>query len=429
MARQKRVVVVGAGFAGLAVARGLEGAPCEVLVLDRSNHHLFQPLLYQVATAGLSPAEIASPIRGLVSGNRHAQVLMQEVVGIDRAQHVVRTRTGEHAYDFLVLATGANHSYFGKDQWEVHAPGLKSLAQATEIRRRVLSAFERAEAESDPETRAAWLTFVVVGAGPTGVELAGAIAELSRYTLARDFRAIAPERARIHLVEAGSRILPQFDSSLAERAALKLRRLGVEVHTGQPVTEIDAEHVAIAGSSAPVKTHTVLWAAGVRASPLGALLGASVDRAGRVQVQSDLRLMDDRQVFVIGDMAAAPDGKGGTLPGLAPVAIQEGRYVAQVLMAELHGRDVPDDFRYFDKGTMATVGRNFAIAQVGPIKLAGALAWFAWLFVHLMYLVGFRNRVLVLFNWAYSYFRFARGARLIVPREWRLSEPVDAKAD
>ncbi len=414
-----RVIVIGAGFGGLAVARGLCGAGCQVLVIDRSNHHLFQPLLYQVAMAGLSATEIARPIRAMLRRQRNARVLMEEVVGVDRARRVVRTKQSEHPYDYLVVAAGATHAYLGHPQWELHAPGLKSLGQAMEIRRRVLMAFEQAEGEAKEEVRRALMTFVVVGGGPTGVELSGAIGEMSRFTLARDFRTLDPTHARIVLVEAGPRILPTFDAGLATKASGALRRLGVDVRTGRAVTKIDSESVSVEGEV--IACRTVLWAAGVAASPLGRRLSTDCDRAGRVRVTARLRLSDDPRVFVIGDAAAAPAAGGGTLPGVGGVAIQQGRYVATAIASALRGSTPPGDFRYLDRGQMATVGRRCAIAQLGRVKLAGRLAWYAWLFVHLMLLSGFHNRVFVLLEWVYGYLRFSRGARLILPQDWRQS--------
>lgn len=424
-----KVLIVGGGFGGLNVAKGLGGDPrFEVTLIDRRNYHLFQPLLYQVAMAGLSPAEIAVPIRAELSHFANVDVLLANVQRVLPKDKIVETDIGRLSYDVLVLACGAKHSYFGHPEWEPLAPGLKTLEQATEIRRRVLMAFEWAEREHDPELRRQRLTFVVVGGGPTGVELAGAIGEISRYTLAKDFKHITPQSARIVLIEAGDRILSAFDASLSVAAQRSLEGLGVQVWTGARVTQITEEGVAV--GSEFLRARTVLWAAGVQASSLNAGLGAPLDRAGRVRVNRELQLAHDPNIFVIGDQAwatsAAPDGKDGAegppLPGLSPVAIQQGRYVARWLRRQRDGKpQVP--FRYFDKGIMATVGRRFAILQVGRLKMAGLLAWLGWIFVHIYYLIGFRNRLFVFLQWSWHYLRFGRGARLIMHKEWRSHEP------
>lgn len=455
----KRVVIVGAGFAGLNCAKRLGNARgVDVVVIDRRNHHLFQPLLYQVATAGLSPADIAMPIRGLLSRYDNVRVVQATVTDIelregrhgdgngdggrplrrdgngaagsghdaadsghdaeDVADAAGVVHAGPHAFpfDYLLLAAGAQHAYFGHESWEPLAPGLKTLEQATEIRRRVLQAFERAELSEDPEERRAALTFVVVGGGPTGVELAGAIGEMSRFTLSKDFRCIDPKLTRIILLEAGPRILQSFSEDLSASAMEGLERVGVQVWAGSPVTDIDEEGVRVGEER--IRARTVLWAAGVRASETGATLGVPRDRAGRVHVGPDLTISGHPNVFVAGDQAHATDPDGKPLPGVATVALQQGRYVAKTILRDLDGRP-REDFEYWDKGQMATIGRRRAVLESGRLKLGGLLAWFAWLLVHIYYLSGFRNRLLVLLQWSWSYMTFARGARLIVGKEWR----------
>jgi NADH dehydrogenase len=419
------VVVVGGGFAGLEVARGLAAAKSpdlEVVLVDRRNHHLFQPLLYQVAMAGLSPADISMPIRSILQGLPGVSVRMGDVRGIDldARELDVATPAGSAPlpYDYLVLACGATHSYFGHDEWEEHAPGLKTLEQATEIRRRVLTAFEVAELEPDRARRRELLTFVVVGGGPTGVELAGALGELSRHTLAKDFKRVDPASTRVILVEGGPRILPTFDPELSAAAARSLENLGVTIWTDTRVTHID-EHGVRAGDEY-VRAATVLWAAGVRASALNAQIakhvGLSLDNAGRVQVSPDLSIPGHREVFVIGDQALFVD-EHGTVPGLAPAAIQQGRHAAANILADLrnHARA---PFSYFDKGSMATIGRASAVVETSAFKTHGFLAWLMWCFVHILYLIGFRNRLLVFMQWVWSYVRYRRGARLITNRDW-----------
>lgn len=418
----KRVVVIGGGFAGLAVARGLGRVRhVEVTLLDRRNHHLFQPLLYQVAMAGLSPAEIAQPIRSLLSKQRNTRVLREEVTEVDFGRQLVRSRQRAYPYDFLVVACGSWHHYFGHEEWEPFAPGLKTVEQATEIRRRVLDAFEEAEKEQDPARQRALLTFAVVGGGPTGVELAGAIGEMSRFTLARDFRRIDPKLARIVLIEAGPRILPSFAPELASRAVRDLEGLGVQVWTSSPVSKVDADGVEIGDER--LRCATVLWAAGVRPAPLTGALGrqpgVELHRSGRVVVAPDLSLPAWPNVFVAGDQAYLEDERGRPLPGLAPVALQQGRYLGDLLRRELTGRPRPGPFRYRDKGQLATIGRRRAIAEMRRLRMAGLPAWVLWLVVHIYYLVGFKNRVLVVIQWAWSYWRFRRGARLIVDKRWR----------
>lgn len=413
VAVQPRVVIVGAGFGGLQAARALHKAPVQVTVIDRSNHHLFQPLLYQVATAGLSPADISAPIRSILRKQANARVMLAEVTGVDvQEQRVLLHNNKTVPYDYLILATGARHSYFGHDAWEPYAPGMKSITDATAVRRKLLLAFEAAEIESDPEKRKALLTFVLVGAGPTGVEMAGAIAELAHKALASDFRNIDPKSARIILVEAGPRILPAFPEALAKRAQKALNHLGVEVRTGVAVEAVDENGVIIAGK--PLAAKTVIWTAGVAASQAGQWLDAETDRAGRVKVLEDLTVPDHPNVFVIGDTTSVIQ-KGKPLPGVAPVAMQEGRYVASVIARQVasDGKAKIAAFHYFNKGNLATVGRSYGIFELGRIRVAGFIAWVLWLTIHIFYLIGFRNRLLVMFQWAWAYMTYQRGARLI----------------
>jgi len=425
-AAARRVVIVGGGFGGLNVAKRLGGVDgLEVTLLDRSNHHLFQPLLYQVAMAGLSPAEIAAPIRGLLSRHRNVRVLRENVLAVELAARRIRTASGTFDYDVLVLACGAQHAYFGHEDWEEHAPGLKTLEQATEIRRRVLSAFEDAEKELDPERKQALLTFVIVGGGPTGVELAGAIGEMSRFTLARDFRQIDPKLTRVLLIEAGPRILPSFSEPLASRAVRDLETLGVQVWTNSPVAHIDAEGVDLGRDADGVdcgreriRTATALWAAGVLPSRVGATLGVPLDPQGRVLALPDLSVPGHQNVFVIGDQVRVFDAAGKPLAGIAPVALQQGRYVGDVIRGDLAARP-RQPFRYRDKGQMATIGRSRAVVEIGKLRFAGLLAWLLWIVVHIYYLTGFESRLLVVIQWAWSYASFRRGARLIVGKEWR----------
>ena len=404
------VVIVGGGFGGLYAAKALRSAPVRITLLDRKNHHLFQPLLYQVATAGLNPAEIAAPIRRVLRAQRNVRVLLAEVTGIDPDERTISSTAGTFGYDFLIVATGASHSYFGHDDWEAVAPGLKSLEDALEIRRRVLLAFEKAECcAPSPEERAAWLTFVIVGGGPTGVELAGTLAEVAHHTVANDFRVIDPTAARILVLEGLDRVLPSYSELLSERAKRQLERLRVEVRTNAKVTGIDAEGVSIGEERIAAKT--VLWAAGVRASPLGRWLGAPLDRAGRVKVAPDLSVPGHAEIFVIGDLAFI-EQDGQPVPGLAPAAIQEARHTAQNILRTMEG-EARRPFRYVDKGSLATIGRNAAVADIGGLKLSGFVAWLAWLLIHVFFLIGFRNRFLVIFDWAFSYLTYERGARLI----------------
>ena len=407
-----RVVIVGAGFGGLAAARGLNGAPVRVTLIDRTNHHLFQPLLYQVATAGLSPADIAEPVRAILRRQANVEVLMAAVRGVDTEGKTVLLDDRAVPYDILVLATGARHSYFGRPEWSRWAPGLKSISDATAIRRSVLTAFEHAEMEQDAQRRAADLTFVVVGAGPTGVEMAGAIAELARKVLAADFRQIDPASARVLLIEAGPRVLPTFPPSLSLAAQRALKRLGVEVRTGQPVENIAADGVTVAGERIPART--IVWAAGVQASPAGAWLGAATDPSGRVRVGPDLTPPGLPDVYVIGDTARF-EQDGRPVPGVAQVALQQGRFVARAIRRRVAGDPSRPAFRYRDKGSMATIGRSAAVACRGRIRMAGFAAWIAWLGVHIYFLIGFQRRLMVLLQWAWAYLAFRRGARLIVP--------------
>jgi NADH dehydrogenase len=404
------VVIVGGGFAGLEAARRLGRRPARVTLLDRRNHHLFQPLLYQVATASLSPADIATPLRSILRRHRNVSVILAEAGAVDLAGQRVVLDRGEIAYDALVVAAGASHSYFGHDDWELLAPGLKTLEDALEIRRRVLLAFEAAERATDGAERHALLTFVIIGGGPTGVELAGALAEISRQTIARDFRVIDPTQARIVLLEGGPRILPTFPEALSHSAAAALRRIGVEVRTNALVTRVTPDAVWVGGEQ--VRCRAVLWAAGVAASPLARSLGVPLDRAGRVLVEADLSIPGHPEAFVVGDLAAFLHQDGGPLPGIAPVAMQQGRAVAENVWRRLNGQPtVP--FRYRDKGYMATIGRAAAVAVIGRLHLSGRIAWLAWVLVHIAFLIGFRNRFIVLFEWAWAYVTFQRGARLI----------------
>jgi NADH dehydrogenase len=409
------VVIVGGGFGGLYAARRLARHPVRVTVVDRRNHHLFQPLLYQVATAGLSPADIASPLRSVLRDARNVAVLLAEAERVDLTGRRILLEDGELAYDVLILATGASHSYFGHDDWELLAPGLKTLEDALEIRRRVLLAYEAAERCLDGAERRALLTFVVIGGGPTGVELSGALAEIARQSMARDFRVIDPSQARIVLLEGGPRVLPAFAEALSAKAAAALSRSGVEVRTGATVTNVTSDAVWVGGDQ--VRCRTVLWAAGVEASPLARSLGVPLDRAGRVPVEPDLSVPGHPDVFVIGDLGTFIHQTGAPLPGVAPVAMQQGRLAADNAWRRVSGMPTRP-FHYRDKGQMATIGRAAAVAQIGPLRLSGGIAWLAWLFVHILYLIEFRNRFVVLVNWAWAYVTFKRGARLIT-RPWR----------
>ena len=404
------VVIVGGGFAGLNAARVLARRPVRVTLVDRRNHHLFQPLLYQVATAGLSPADIATPLRSILRKAPGVRVLLAAAERVEPAARRVTLDEGELTYDALILAAGATHSYFGHDEWETLAPGLKTLEDALEIRRRVLLAFEAAERARDGAERRALLTLVVIGGGPTGVELAGALAELARHTIARDFREVDPTQTRVVLLEGGPRILATFPEDLARAAARSLEHLGVEVRTGALVTRITPDAVWVGGEQ--IRSRAVLWAAGVAAAPLAHTLGVPLDRAGRIPVTPDLSVAGHPEIFVAGDLCAFNYGTGGPLPGVAPVAIQQGRAAAANAWRRLAG-EATHPFRYRDRGSMATVGRAAAVAVIGPLRLSGLTAWLAWLVVHIAFLIGFRNRFLVLFEWAWAYSTWQRGARLI----------------
>ncbi|MEM6990960.1 MAG: NAD(P)/FAD-dependent oxidoreductase [Myxococcota bacterium] len=423
MASPVHVVIVGGGFAGLEAAKVLSRAGDDavaVTLVDRRNHHLFQPLLYQVAMAGLSPADITMPIRTVVKRYTNVSVRLATVTAVRPDDKCIETSEGPLSYDYLILAGGATHAYFGHDEWEPFAPGLKTIEQATEIRRRVLTAFEQAELEKDSGRQRELLTFIVVGAGPTGVELAGALGELSRFTLTKDFRRIDPSRTRVILIEGGPRVLPAFSDEQSRDAARSLEKLGVTVWTDARVTGVDAEGVWVGEER--VQASNVLWAAGVRASGLNAHLGGELDRAGRVSVERDLSLPGHPEVFVVGDQARIVDEQGEQVPGVAPAAIQSGRTAAENIVRDL--KEVArEEFAYFDKGLMATIGRANAVVESGNFRASGFVAWLAWCFVHILYLIGFRNRVLVFLQWIYSYFRYRRGARLITERTWMLDEP------
>ena len=414
---EKNIVLVGAGFVGMNAAKDLaKSSKLHLTVIDRSNHHLFQPLLYQVAAAGLSPAEIAVPIRSLFSNQDNVKVVQDKIISVNPKTKKVTGANGEYPYDYLILAAGATHNYFGNEHWETRAPGLKTLSQATEIRRRIMTAFEKAEVELDPEERKKLLTFVVVGGGPTGVELAGAIGEMTRYTLARDFRSIDPKLTRIILVEAGPRILASFDSGLSSLATRDLESLGVQVWTGSIVSDMNEENILVGKER--ISAATVLWAAGTRASKIGEQMKVDLDSQGRIKVKSDLSLKGHPEVFVAGDQACIIGKNGQPLPSTAPVAMQQGRFIAKSILADLSSKP-RKAFSYLDKGQMATIGRKKAIVEVGSLRFGGFVAWVAWLFIHIFYLSGFKNRILVLIQWGYSYFSFARGARLIIERNWR----------
>jgi len=426
MPEMPRVVIVGGGFGGLSAARALRKASVRITLIDRRNHHLFQPLLYQVATAALNPSDIAVPIRHILSRQKNATVLLAQAASVDAAANKLILSDGELPYDYLVLATGATHAYFGHDDWAPFAPGLKTIEDALEIRRRVLVAYERAERETDPERQREWLTFVIVGGGPTGAELAGALAEISRHALVRDFRTIDPSKARILLLEGGPRVLPPFPPELSEKAREQLVRLGVEVRTGGQVTAIDAGGVSIGAER--IAARTVLWAAGVAASPLAKSLGVPLDRAGRVPVTPELTVPGHPKIFVLGDLASLQqDGK--PLPGVAPVAMQAGRHTALNLARAARGEPLLP-FRYRDKGSLAVIGRSAGVAAFPKSKWSGAAAWWAWLLIHIFYLIGFRNRVLVLMQWAWAFLTWQRGARLITggPPDEKKPPPTSSPA-
>lgn len=404
------VMIVGAGFGGLYAARALRSAPVEITVIDRRNHHLFQPLLYQVATAALSPGDIAYPVRAILSRQKNARVLLAEAQAIDLGSRQVILKDGKLSYDFLILATGVTHAYFGHEEWARWAPGLKTLEDALEIRRRILYAFERAERQPDEAERRELLTFIIVGGGPTGVELAGAIREIALQVLVSDFRAIDPRQARVILVEAGPRLLPAYPEPLPSKAEESLKKLGVEVWTNSLVTSIQKGSATVAGQT--IRARNILWAAGVKASRLAASLGVELDKAGRVLVSPELTVPGHPEVSVIGDLACFPHQTGQPLAGIAPVAIQQGRHAARNILRVLEGRP-GEPFHYLDKGSIATIGRAAAVADVGGLRISGFLAWLAYLFVHIFFLIGFRNRFVVMFEWAWAYFTYQRGARLI----------------
>jgi len=413
------VVIVGGGFAGLWAARALADAPVRITLVDRQNHHLFQPLLYQVATAGLSSPDIAAPLRHILRKQANVEVRLGEVTGVDvHARRVLLGGDDSLEFHYLLLATGATHAYFGHEEWAQHAPGLKTLDDALRLRRQLLLAFERAEAEADPQRRAAWLSFAIVGGGPTGVELAGTLAEIARHTLKNEFRNIDPSHARIRLIEAGPRILSSFPADLSRAAQRQLERLGVEVSTGSPVTHINEDGYWIGNEF--VASHTVVWAAGVAASPLARTLGVPLDSAGRVLVCADLSVPDHPEIFVAGDLAAV-EHHGSPVPGVAPAAKQMGGHVAAVIRARIASQPSPS-FRYRDYGNLATIGRMAAIVHFGRLKLSGLLAWWFWLAAHVFFLIGFRNRLVVLLNWAWAYWSYQRGARII------LGSDVDAQS-
>ncbi len=427
MKLRRQVVVVGGGFGGLAVTKALKHADVHVTLVDRSNHFLFTPLLYQVAMAGLAPAEIASPTRSILRRQANARVLLAEVTRIDLAAKQVHLRECPPLdYEYLVLAPGSQNSYFGHDDWARAAPGLKDLDDAVEIRRRVLLAFEAAERETDEARRRRHLTFVVIGGGPTGVELAGAIAELATFVLARDFRSIRPDATRVVLIEGSPRVLGSFDPVLSERAAQSLRAMGVEVRTSTRVTNIDAEGVECGAER--TLASTVLWAAGVRAASLGATLGVPLDRQGRVVVAEDCSIPGHPEVFCVGDAAVfTPEGAAQPLPGVSPVAMQQGRFVAQKIARAVDGETSPGAFRYRDKGIMATIGRSRAVAHIGGVRLSGFIAWVAWLLLHIVYLINFRSRLIVLIDWTWSYFTYQRGSRLITGHRLEAGTPASTR--
>jgi NADH dehydrogenase len=414
-----RVVIVGGGFGGLYAAQALRKVAVQITLLDRRNFHLFQPLLYQVATGALSPANIASPLRAVLRKQRNVTVLLGEVVDVDLERREVILRDGRVGYDSLIVATGSSHHYFGHPEWEKNAPGLKTIEDATTMRRRILSAFEQAERADNPEGVRAFLTFVVVGGGPTGVELAGAVGEMAHHTLRGNFRRINPATARVLLLEAGDRILPSYPPSLSARAVRDLERLGATVMTGTAVTGVEAHQVTVrrGEQTEVIRAHTVLWGAGVQASPLAKLLadrsGASIDRAGRVQVTPECNLAGHPEVFVVGDMATFLHQTGKPLPGVAQVAMQMGVYAADTIRARIEGRTPPGPFHYHDHGSMATIGRAAAVVDLGRLHLRGYLGWLAWLFIHILYLIAFENRIMVMFQWAWNYFTRGRVARLI----------------
>jgi NADH dehydrogenase len=412
MGSRPHIVIIGGGFAGMAAARALKKADADITLLDRRNHHLFQPLLYQVATAGLSPGEIAEPIRTLLRNQKNTTVRLDEATKIDAPQKTVHLASGQTIpYDYLIVATGVSHNYFGKPEWEDLAPGLKTLEDAVTIRRRFLLSFETAEQEPDAAKRRALLTFVIVGGGPTGVELAGTMAEMAHDSMPGDFRRIQPDEPRVLLLQGGDRILPTYTPDLSEKAAQALRDRKVEVRVNAYVTKIEHELVHVGDEAIPAAN--VFWAAGVAASPLVRTLGAPCEKSGCVQVTPDLSIPDHPEVFVVGDTVALTDAKQQRVPGVAPAALQMGQYAAKVILAKLHNKPKPEPFAYWDKGSLATIGRGAAVGQAGKIKFSGLLAWLAWLFIHLYFLVGFDNRMIVLIQWFWAYVNYRQGARLI----------------
>ncbi len=404
------VLILGGGFGGLWATRALATADVRITLIDRTNHHLFQPLLYQVATAGLSAPDIAAPLRHILRKQKNATVLLGEVAAIHPAIKKISLEQGEIQYDYLIVATGASHAYFGHDEWATHAPGLKTLEDAFLIRERILNAFEAAEREDDPALREQWLNFVVVGGGPTGVELAGTLAEIARHTLPQEFRRCNPRSAQIHLLEAGPRVLAAMPETLSASARQQLEKLGVIVHTSDAVTNIDEHGVTLAHSQ--IKSRTVLWAAGVAASSLGKQLGAPMDRAGRVKVQADLSMESHPEIFVVGDLASVPQANGQPVPGTAPAAKQMGAHAAAMIRARLSNK-ATTNFHYRDYGNLATIGRMAAVVDLGKLKFSGFFAWWFWLVAHLFFLIGFRNRLVVLMDWAWSYWTYQRNARII----------------
>lgn len=416
-----RIVVVGGGFGGLNAAESLARLPVQITLVDRKNYHTFQPLLYQVATAGLSPAEIAAPIREIMAKRENVEVLMGEVHGFDLEHRIVKVHGFDLPYDYLVVAAGASHAYFGHEQWEAVAPGLKTIEDALEMRRRVLLAFELAERRAATTGHHQPVSFVVVGGGPTGVELAGTLAEITRRSLSDDFRNIDPEKTRIVLIEAGPAVLAAYPEDLRQSAKRQLERLGVEVRLNSAVTDVRLGEIRVGDEVVPASV--VLWAAGVSASPLGSALGGRLDRAGRVLIEDDLSLPGHREVFVIGDLSSLKQAEGTQLPGVAPVAMQQGRWVARQIAADLAGNP-RKPFHYVDKGSLATIGRAAAVAEFGKIHISGFLAWLSWLFIHIFFLIGFRNRIIVMIQWAWSYFTYDRSARLITGESRIISVPA-----
>jgi NADH dehydrogenase len=410
-ANKPKVIIIGGGFGGLSAAKKLKNKPVDVILIDKTNHHLFQPLLYQVATAGLSPAYIAFPLRSIFRKSKNVQVILGEVKRIDRKEKKVYLNGESYFYDFLIVAVGARHHYFGKDEWEKFAPGLKTLQDAINIRERILLAFEKAEKINDPDEQQKYLNFVIVGGGPTGVEMAGAIAEIAKKTLIEDFKKIDPSKAKIYLVEALPRILPSYPEELSQKAKEDLEKLGVKVLLNTRVTELTKNSVKLNGKE--IHAATIIWAAGNKANPLIQQLNCELDKIGRAVVSPYLHLKDDESVFVIGDAAAVFDEKGNTLPGVSPVAITEGRYVAKFILRKLKNKKIKP-YRYFDKGSLATIGKAKAVADFGWIRFSGFFAWLLWVFVHIFFLIGFKNRFIVMIEWIFAYFTYQKSARLIV---------------